>query len=117
MNFLPLRFPLATLCAVPVIALCLSGRATADVFDNHTAYWLRQATADAEPVESLAMRDALSLDAIGRGIGSPCIVVYTNDDNLAKALLTWGFRKDQEGKRVPVVLIERRPGRSGTGTR
>ena len=79
----------------------------ADVFDDHTAYWLRRATSDAKPVESLAMRDAQSLNSIGRGIGSPCIVVHTNDDNWTKALVTWGFRKGKDGKRVPVVLIER----------
>ena len=90
-----------------VVALLTASAASADVFDDHTAYWLRRATADAAPQESLAMRDALSLKSIGRGIGSPCIVVHTDDDNWTKALVTWGFRKGADGTRVPVVLIER----------
>jgi hypothetical protein len=96
---------------IPAIAAAMACAATssarADVFDDHTAYWLRRATADTKPLESLAMRDSLSLKSIGRGIGSPCIVVHTDDDNWTKALVTWGFRKGTNGERVPVVLIER----------
>jgi hypothetical protein len=90
--------------AVSILAISTT---QADVFDDHTAYWLRRATADAKPMESLAMQDALSLNTIGRGIGSPCIVVHTDDDNWTKALVTWGFRKGNDGNRLPVVLIER----------
>jgi hypothetical protein len=96
---------------IPAIAAAMACAATssarADVFDDHTAYWLRRATADTKPLESLAIRDSLSLKSIGRGIGSPCIVVHTDDDNWTKALVTWGFRKGTNGERVPVVLIER----------
>jgi len=90
-----------------MVACLATSAAHADVFDDHTAYWLRRAAADAKPQESLAMRNALSLKSIGRGIGSPCIVVHTDDDNWTKALVTWGFRKSVNGERVPVVLIER----------
>ncbi|MGZ0168018.1 MAG: hypothetical protein ACKVHE_00515 [Planctomycetales bacterium] len=93
-----------------VITATICGAASnvhADVFDDHTAYWLRRATTDTKPLESLAMRDSLSLKTIGRGIGSPCIVVHTDADNWTKALVTWGFRKGTDGERVPVVLIER----------
>jgi hypothetical protein len=92
---------------VVLIACAATSAVHADVFDNHTAYWLRRATTDAKPLESLAMKDSLSLKTIGRGIGSPCIVVHTDDDNWTKALVTWGFRKGTDGERVPVVLIER----------
>lgn len=108
-----LRKPMASNCRLPVTAVLaltvcvVTVPADADVFDDHTAYWLRRATADAKPQESLAMQDALSLKPIGRGIGSPCIVVHTDDDNWTKALVTWGFRKGTDGSRVPVVLIER----------
>ncbi|NQV26418.1 MAG: hypothetical protein HQ518_18845 [Rhodopirellula sp.] len=89
------------------IACVAASPVSADVFDDHTAYWLKRATADAKPQTSLAMRDSLSLKSIGRGIGSPCIVVHTDEDNWTKALVTWGFRKGTDGNRVPVVLIER----------
>ncbi len=99
------RLPISAI--VVLIAGAVTSTAHADVFDDHTSYWLRRATADAKPLESLAMRDSLSLKSIGRGIGSPCIVVHTDDDNWTKALVTWGFRKGTDGERVPVVLIER----------
>lgn len=79
----------------------------ADAFEDHTAFWLRRGIADGKPVESLAMRQGLSLDRIGRGIDAPCIVIKTDEDNLAKALVAWGFRKTSDGARIPVVLIER----------
>lgn len=90
-----------------LVVSALANPVAADVFDDHTAYWLRRATAEAEPLKSLSMRDALAVKPIGRGIGSPCIVVHTDDDNWTKALVTWGFRKGNDGSRVPVVLIER----------
>lgn len=90
-----------------LIACAVTSVASADVFDDHTAYWLRRTTSEMKPLESLAMRDSLSLKSIGRGIGSPCIVVHTDDDNWTKALVTWGFRQGTNGERVPVVLIER----------
>ena len=96
---------------IPAIVASLVCVATstvhADVFDDHTAYWLRRAIAETKPLDSLAMSDSPSLKAIGRGIGSPCIVVHTDDDNWTKALVTWGFRKGTDGNRIPVVLIER----------
>ena len=99
------RLPMSII--VGMIACAATSTANADVFDDHTAYWMRRATVDAKPLESLAMRDSLSLKSIGRGIGSPCIVVHTDADNWTKALVTWGFRKGTDGERVPVVLIER----------
>ena len=100
-------FRLLSALIVALIACAATSVADADVFDDHTAYWLRRTTSEMKPLESLAMRDSLSLKSIGRGIGSPCIVVHTDDDNWTKALVTWGFRKGTDGERVPVVLIER----------
>lgn len=100
-------YRLAMSIVLGMIAFAATSTANADVFDNHTAYWLRRATVDAKPLESLTMRDSLSLKKIGRGINSPCIVIHTDDDNWTKALVTWGFRKGTDGERLPVVLIER----------
>lgn len=107
MRILFLRCGAMAFLSIALLTGLWSKPARADVFDNHTSYWLRRATSDAKPVEKLAMRDALSLNSIGRGIGSPCVVVHTNDDNWTKALVTWGFRKNRDGERTPVVLIER----------
>jgi len=78
----------------------------ADAFDDHTAYWLRKGTEGTTSFDNLAMRDALRLKSISSRITSPCLVVRTDEDNWAKAIVTWGFRKGKED-RIPVVVIER----------
>lgn len=77
----------------------------ADAFDQHTSEILKQAIADAKPIERLALDDANKLQPIGRNL-STCIVVRTNDGNVAKALVAWGFRRGED-KPIPVLLIER----------
>lgn len=78
----------------------------ADEFDDHSVYWLRKATESAEPLTALTMQDGLRLKPIGRRISSPCIVVKTDEDNWARALVTWGFRRSGD-QQIPVLLIER----------
>lgn len=94
-----------------LMVLLVTSAVFGDVFDDHNSYWLRKGTEDLKPAKSISMRDGLSLDPISSRISSPCIVVKTDEDNLAKALVTWGFRKskadDGSEVRVPVVLIER----------
>lgn len=79
----------------------------ADAFDDHTGYWLKRAVDDGKPVEVLSMKDGLKLKSIGRGVSSPCVVVTTDEDNLTKAIVTWGYRKNSDGSKVPVALIEK----------
>jgi hypothetical protein len=97
-------FHIVTLAVFAGQALATS--VLADPFDDQTSYWLRKGVADLEPSESISMKDGFKLALIGKRVSSPCIVVKTDEDNLAKALVTWGFRKTKDG-RVPVVLIER----------
>jgi len=93
--------------AVLSVSAAFSTPVFADAFDDHTGYWLKKATDDGKPVETLSMRDGLRLKSIGRGISSPCVVVTTDDDNLVKAIVTWGYRKSSDGEKVPVALIEK----------
>ena len=74
-----LRILMPAVIATVVCGAALNARA--DVFDDHTAYWMQRATSDAKPLESLTMRDSLSLKKLGRGINSPCIVVHTDNDS------------------------------------
>ncbi len=101
---LQMRFSLAFSAALLLFSQTQPARA--DAFDDHTAYWLRKGTEGTTAFETLAMRDALRLKSISSRITSPCIVVRTDEDNWAKAIITWGFRKGQED-RIPVVVIER----------
>ena len=92
--------------ATPVNAL--------DVFDRHTPYWLRQATKDAQPLAEISAKQADGLKRLDAKLENPCLIIKTNEGHLAKALITWGFRKGQE-KNVPVLLIERFVTYSGSG--
>lgn len=106
---LMLKYFLRTVAMLALLSLAAATATPvfADAFDDHTGYWLSRAAADGKPLEVLEMRDGLKLKSIGRGITSPCVVVSTDEDNLAKALITWGYRKSADGEKVPVALIER----------
>lgn len=97
----------AAVLAVSCLAAAFSTPVFADAFDDHTGYWLKKAADDGKPVETLSMRDGSRLKSIGRGISSPCVVVTTDEDNLVKAIVTWGYRKNSDGEKVPVALIEK----------
>ncbi|MHC4877702.1 MAG: hypothetical protein ACYTGL_14495 [Planctomycetota bacterium] len=97
---------IASFAVLVILLAAVPATAWADAFDNHTAYWLRQGTKDATALDVMTMRDALRLRPISKRMSSPCIVVRTDEDNWAKAIVTWGFRKGKEN-RIPVVVIER----------
>jgi len=86
--------------------LVLNADLRADIFDEHTAYWLKQATEKGTPSASLTMKDGAKLKPIGKRISTPCIVFKTDDENWTKALITWGLRKGKNGP-TPVLIIER----------
>ncbi|MBT4866394.1 MAG: hypothetical protein HON53_14920 [Planctomycetaceae bacterium] len=77
-----------------------------DAFDRHTAYWLKQATRDAKPLKEVSMDQAARLRSIGDNIDGACVVVKTDKDNWAKALISWGFVKGPD-RPIPVLLIDR----------
>ena len=101
-----LRMRLLLAVSAAVVLSSQSQTVRADAFDDHTAYWLRKGTEGTTAFENLAMRDALRLKPISPRITSPCLVVRTDEDNWAKAIVTWGFRKGKED-RIPVIVIER----------
>lgn len=94
------------LLGILLIAVSAPQHLLADAFDDHTAYWLRRGTEGATPFDTLSMRDALRLKPISPRSTSPCLVIRTGEDNWAKAIVTWGFRKGKDD-RIPVVVIER----------
>lgn len=96
-------FSLAILVTLSVSASTFA----ADAFDRHTSKWLAKGIAKQQPRKSLSLEQAGELKTIDAGIGSPCIVVKTNDGNLTKALLAWGYRRGKGNKLIPVLLIER----------
>jgi len=98
------------LCTTGLVVAFLAGGApllcAGDVFDRHTSKWLRKGIAEQEPLASLALKDAGRLTTLSADISSPCIVIQSNDGNITKALVAWGYRRSDDGL-IPVLLIER----------
>lgn len=100
-----------------MLAAADSPAIAADAFDRHTTKWLQKGIRGQSPLKRVSLQQAGKLKSIGPQVASPCIVVRTNDGNLAKVLLGWGFRRGGD-KLVPVLLLERfvtyRAGRGDT---
>lgn len=81
----------------------------ADVFDRHTPQWLLKGIAGEKPLPRFSLKEAARLKTLSAEISSVCLVVKTNDGNLAKALVGWGYRRsaDKDDQLIPVLLIER----------
>lgn len=100
-------------CVPPILAVAIAlagplvSASAADPFERHTSEHLGAAIAgDAKPVASLSMQQAGKLGRLGPNVGGPTLVVRTNDGNLTKAVVAWGFRRSDDGL-LPVVLLER----------
>lgn len=100
--YLVTRVLLTSVCLLSVVA----NRADADVFDDHTSYWLRLGVKTQKARTQLSMIDGAQAKQLARSISSPCIVVQTDEDNWGKALVTWGLRKTADGP-IPIMMIER----------
>ena len=99
-----MRFNLFTF----LVALTLGASTfAADAFDRHTSKWLQKGIDKQQPRKSLSLEQAGMLKTLDAGISNPCIVVKTNDGNVTKALLAWGYRRGKGKKLIPVLLIER----------
>ena len=78
----------------------------ADVFERHTGPVIRKALETATPTTELTLNDSARLKPLSATIGSPCLLVKTDEGNWGKVLVTWGLRKTA-GDPVPVLLLER----------
>jgi hypothetical protein len=86
---------------------CVVGPAlAADPFERHSYFWLEQVAKNSQPLVEVSARIAAEWKTLGPGVASPCIVIRTSEGNLAKALLSWGFRKTDK-QPLPVLLLER----------
>lgn len=89
------------------LTLAISAPASAaDVFERHSADLLHSAIAELKPVSQVTLQDASTLKTLSRRIHAPAVIIKTNDGNLAKAIIGWGFRKGAKNP-IPVILLER----------
>lgn len=102
-----------TRCLALLVLVFLSQVSTTfglDVFDRHSVDILKQAIEGAEGSKSLTQADTSKLKPLAKDLESSCLVVETGSGNLAKVLITWGFRKSNNGgeqKVVPVLMLDR----------
>ncbi len=89
-----------------VICGTASALSAADVFDRHTSFWLKRAIADAQPLTRFSATDSVKIKSLSANLSGTGIVVKTDEDRLAKVLITWGFRRGSEAP-IPVVMLER----------
>lgn len=98
-------FRVALVCLFALGAnLALAG----DLFDQHTLAELKLATKDTKGLTELTSATAAKWKPLSAKIGSPCLIVQTNEGHWAKALLTWGQRR-VKGREEPlsVLVLER----------
>ena len=101
-------------CAIcRIVSVCffvvsVSVASAGDVFDRHSLAELKAATKESKPLSELSAAAAAKWQPLSAKIGSPCLIVQTNDGHWAKALLSWGQRK-VKGREQPlsVLVLER----------
>jgi hypothetical protein len=80
----------------------------ADVFERHAAPLVKKLAEDGEGVKSLNIEAASKIKPLAASIGSPCLIVKTDDGSYAKVLVSWGVKRAKGvDKTSRVLLIER----------
>ncbi len=98
---------IVTVIVAAFIVLAQSARAI-DVFDRHDAAILKQIVDAGTPQTELTESKVAKLKPLGKNIESTCLVVETNSGNLAKVLVSWGFRKQRQAEKpTPVLMLDR----------
>lgn len=94
--------------AVCLVILSSSLASAGDLFDRHSLVELKLATKDATSLTELSSATAAKWQPLSAKIGSPCLIVQTNDGHWSKALLSWGQRKVKGREQpLPVLVLER----------
>ncbi len=105
MNPNSVTFRFASVC---LVVLGSSLASAGDLFDRHSLAELKLATKDAQPLSELSSATAAKWQPLSAKIGTPCVIVQTNDGHWSKALLSWGQRKVKGRENpLPVLVLER----------
>ena len=94
---------------IVVSFVCLAQTAPAiDVFDRHDASILKQIVEAGTAQTELTEVQASKLKPLAKNVESTCLVIETNGGNLAKVLVSWGFRKQRQAEKpVQVLMLDR----------
>lgn len=79
-----------------------------DTFDRHDTAVLKQVVEAGTAVKEFTQREAGKLKPLSKDLEGTLLIVETNRGNLAKVLVSWGFRKQpQSDKPIPVIMLDR----------
>ena len=82
MNPNSVTFRFASVC---LVVLGSSLASAGDLFDRHSLAELKLATKDAQPLSELSSATAAKWQPLSAKIGTPCVIVQTNDGHWSKA--------------------------------
>lgn len=98
---------LTALCVICWV-LSLNSVWAIDVFDRHDSALLKQTAEAGKAQQEFTQTQAVKLQPLSRDLEGSCFIAETNRGNLAKVLVSWGFRKQPRAdKPVPVVMLDR----------
>lgn len=105
MNFNSAMCRVAMVCLVILFA---SVAVAGDLFDQHALAELRLSAKESTSISELTAAAAARWKPLSAKIGSPCLIVQTNEGHWSKALLAWGQRKVKGREQlIPVLVLER----------
>lgn len=106
---LMIRLRNCSVAAIVIGIICVAQSVPAiDVFDRHDAAILKQIVEAGTAQTELTQAQVAKLKPLAKDIESTCLVVETNGGNLAKVLVSWGFRKQRDAaKPTPVLMLDR----------
>lgn len=79
-----------------------------DIFDRHDAAILKQVVEGGTSQTEVSQAQVAKLKPLAKNIESTCLIVETNGGNLAKVLVSWGFRKQRQAEKpIPVLMLDR----------
>jgi hypothetical protein len=102
-----MRLGLWAMAAVSVLAVGAFARA--DAFDSYTNPILAKAVEEGklEEVKELSSRQLIDAGGVLKGAAGAFLVVQTNNNRIAKALVTAAGQKVSAEERVPMLLVDR----------
>lgn len=102
------RLALRAIFSLFCVGLVVSPASAIDVFDRHDSALLKQTIEAGAPQPEVTQAQAIKLQPLSKDLDSTCLIVETNRGNIAKVLVSWGFRKQpQADKPIPVVMLDR----------
>ena len=102
------RIPLLVVLTLTCMVVVSKETRAIDIFDRHDSLVLKQVVEVGTALKEISLQQAARLQPLDKKLEGSCLIVLTNRGNLAKVLVSWGFRKQRaDGPPIPVVMLDR----------